>query len=50
MMHLYTNKTLNNNEKESVLILVVMDDALVLCKPELRDGRDILGLNPCCNG
>ena len=37
------------NNIRSVLILVVMDDALALTKKEFLT-YDFVSLNPCCNG
>ena len=50
MMHSHTeNKDFTKSKLVSVLILVVMDDALAQAG-ELKTKSDVLRLNPCCNG
>ena len=49
MMHLYLCKLEDFIYNKDVLILVVMDDALVLCL-SLKTAFLYLSLNPCCNG
>ena len=48
-MHSYNKKKIGSKIQKAVLILVLMEDALVLCE-ELECTADFLCLNPCFNG
>ena len=50
MMHLYKFRIMTTLKIKTVLILVVMDNALVLLGKKSVENSFCIGLNPCCNG